>query len=131
LSAKIVLFEDNPDIREFVSMVLREEGYEVVVPESLTEALEHIELHGADLFLLDSEGDDPQAAIDSLRLGCERAGPRVTTVVFTAYTVSKEQALEMGCAGVIPKPFDLDSLLSQIQRYLQLSRGQEAASSQE
>ncbi|NPV60049.1 MAG: response regulator [Actinobacteria bacterium] len=53
MAKKILLADDDPDVIDVVSMILEEEGYEIVTAKDGSEALEKIKLENPDLVILD------------------------------------------------------------------------------
>ncbi len=114
----ILLFEDNPDIGALVRELLTEEGYVVIEPRSLEEAHALVMGGGASLVLADSGEATRDAALVAYRRYCAAIGSRVPMIIFTAHPLTEEEAGSLGCAGVLPKPFDIDRLLLLIEEHL-------------
>ena len=117
----ILLFEDNPDIGELVRELLVGEGYIVIEPRSLEETDSLVTRGGVSLVLADSGEATKEAAFGAYRRYCEVIGSRVPMIIFTAHPLTDEETAGLGCAGVLPKPFDIDLLLRLIEE--QLRRG--------
>ena len=118
MAATIVLFEDNPDIRQLVSDVLTENGYAVVHARSLADGRQIVETGRGDVFLADAGETDRGRAIAVLEWLCQEIGRRIPVVIFTAHNIQPEQARQMGCADVLTKPFDIDELLRKMEDHL-------------
>ncbi len=114
----ILLFEDNPDISELVRELLTAEGYVVIEPRSLEEAEGLVMDGGASLLLADSGEATRNAALSAYRKYCESISSRVPMIIFTAHPLTEEEAGSLGCAGLLPKPFDIDQLLRLIEEQL-------------
>ncbi len=110
----ILLFEDNAHIREIVSSLLKEEGYGLVQTTSLEEAERRVAEGGISLVLADSGEATRQGALKAYQRYCEVIGSRVPMIVFTAHRLTEEETKDLGCAGVLAKPFDIDELLTLI-----------------
>ncbi len=111
----ILLFEDDPDIRRLVIDLLGEEGYDVYPVFSLGQAARIAQSVRFDLFLADSDVPVKEVAMERLRLWCEHTDGQVPVIAFTAHNISREEARSLGCADAVPKPFDVDELLSRIE----------------
>jgi two-component system cell cycle response regulator DivK len=118
--AKILNIEDNTDNRILVRRVLMAEGYIVVEAESAKEALKLLEEDKPDLILMDINMPD----IDGYTLTSQiRNMPGYEDVPIVALTANvmrgdREKSLAVGCDGYIQKPFDIDLLPQQVERYL-------------
>lgn len=118
----ILLFEDDPDVCRVVKDLLGDEGYDVIPVRSLGRAARIAESVRFDLVLADAGAPTKGLALQRLGHWCERAGGAVPVIAFTAHPIDREEARAMGCADAIPKPFDVDDLLSRIARCLREKR---------
>lgn len=53
MAKKILLADDDPDVVDVISMLLEDEGYEIVTARDGAEALEKIKFENPDLIILD------------------------------------------------------------------------------
>jgi DNA-binding response OmpR family regulator len=115
---RVLIVEDDETLRQIVARHLRSQGYEVAEAPSAEDAVRAVE--GAwhpDVVLLDLNlpGD---TGWDLLR-GPAFAAPESPPVIITsATTVSPKRLAEFGCAGYLPKPFPLDTLVATIERLI-------------
>ena len=113
---RILLVDDDPDIRDVATLALRAGGYTVQPCASACEALERASSFRPDLILLDvwMPGIDGLGALSALR---DIEATAATPVVFmTGVQVDEiERRQEAGCLGVIPKPFDPTSLPARLE----------------
>jgi CheY-like chemotaxis protein len=113
-SAPILVVDDDPTILATVAETLDLEGYPVVTAANGVEALEAIEREMPSLVLLDMR----MPVLDGwgfVRVLRER-GLSLTVVVMTATADARRWANEIGAQGVLPKPFDLDDLIAEVER---------------
>lgn len=118
--AKILLVEDDADLREIAVLALATGGFQVRDFGTGEEAISGAAEFGPDLLLVDvmMPGLDGPATIAALR---ERVGITAPAVYFTARAMASEQARyrALGAVDVIAKPFDpmkLPGLLREILR---------------
>ncbi len=116
---RILLIEDDDDIRDVLINLLEGEGYCVTGAESGLSGL-HVLMESAppDLILLDlmmEEMNGVQFRKEQKRLEPRLAG--IPVVVFSADNKAVQTAGEMQAAGCLRKPADLNLLLSTIQQY--------------
>jgi two-component system, OmpR family, response regulator len=115
---RILIVEDDPDIQEVTGLLLSEIGsLEVHACESAAEALQSAPAFAPDLILLDvmMPGLDGQGAFAAFSRMPETAA---TPVIFMTARVQAGEIQEyrrLGALGVIPKPFDPDTLAETIQ----------------
>lgn len=117
-NAKTVLVvDDDEDLLALVALVLEGEGYKVQTATDGREGLEIIERGMPDLVLLDMK----MPVMNGWEFAREfkaRYDARAPIVVITAYTDARERAEEIGANGWIGKPFDLDTLVKIVGRYV-------------
>jgi CheY-like chemotaxis protein len=110
----VVIVDDDPALVEALSDLLHEEGYLVEAFTESPRALDRL-LHGAppSLVLLDyvMPGMNGLELLEALAA----SGISVQTVLFTAMS-QPQLEMEVDVATVLRKPFDLDGLLSTIER---------------
>ncbi len=111
---RLLLAEDDTDIRQIVTELLAEEGYDIKCAASIQEAfaladrwLFHLVL--SDLFHTLDEAD-PLAAARTFR---EYVAP-TPVLLMTGWRLTTEQVHQAGFAGLLAKPFDIDNLLAQV-----------------
>ena len=122
--ATILYVEDNPDNRLLVRRVLVSEGYAVVEAGNAKDAFERIKEDAPNLILMDINMPDIDGYTLTARI---RALPELNNVPIIAVTANvmkgdRERSLEAGCDGYIQKPVDIDTLTSQIEKFLALKR---------
>ena len=111
---KILVVDDEPDILEFLQMVLEEEGYLVLTAEK-GEALEKIRNEVLpDLILLDMllSGKDGREIVKQLKHREETK--HIPVIMLSAHPSAGRTVLQAGADDFIAKPFDIDDLLSRI-----------------
>lgn len=115
---RILVVEDDMDIREALADVLRDEGHEVLVAANGVEALS----------LLAPETPPPCLVLLDLMMpamnGWEfmsqlRTSPRkdLPVVVLTGAHDGERVARELGAIGAMRKPFEIPSLLEHVVRW--------------
>lgn len=122
VTATILLFEDDSEICRLVTDLLREEGYDVYPARSLGQAARLTASVRFDLFLADSGAPTKEKALERFRHWCGHTGGEVPIIAFTAHDIDRDEARAAGCADAIPKPFDVDELLSRMAGCLREKR---------
>ena len=117
---KILLVEDQEDIRLSLATRLKNRGYDVVVAadgaEGVAQALKEI----PDLILMDLELPEIDGWEATRRLKAQMNTQHIPIIALTAHARSydRQKALETGCDDHDIKPIEFPRLLSKIQRLL-------------
>ena len=116
----VLVVEDDPSVRELISTALHEEGYRVLEARNGREALRVVNKQPTSteppcLVLLDLM----LPGIDGMRVLEQLAAPRgrVPVVAMSASRPHLAAAEAAGADVVLPKPFDLDQLVSVVDTY--------------
>lgn len=115
---KILVVDDEPDILEFLQVILEEEGYAVLTSEK-GEFLEQLHNGGLpDLILVDVllSGKDGREIVKHLK-SQEETKP-IPVIMFSAHPSAEQTAREAGAEDFMAKPFEIDDLLAKIANYL-------------
>jgi two-component system, cell cycle response regulator DivK len=116
----ILYVEDNSDNRMLIRRILGSEGYTVHEADSATNALEVLKTLRPDLILMDINMPEMDGYTLTARI---RSLPNMGMVPIVALTANvmkgdRERSLEAGCDGYIQKPIDIDSISSQVERFM-------------
>ena len=123
--AKLLVVDDEPNIRELLSTSLRFAGFDVVAAGNGREALAAAEAHNPDLAVLDVMLPDMDGFTVTRRL--RAAGRHFPVVFLTARddTEDKVTGLTLGGDDYVTKPFSLEEVVARIRAVLR--RGGAAA----
>ena len=125
---RILIVDDDADIREVLSRVLRTAGYEVQEAGHAFGAVCALVREGADLILTDIK----MPIVDGFDLVRELKSHddtrRVPIVAVTGFDSPQRRAaaLEAGCVGYITKPIDTGEFLNQVAKFLQAPQSAES-----
>ncbi len=114
---KVLIVDDEPQIRLLLKATLGRAGYQVAEAENAREALNAKSIDKPDLILLDLGLPDR----DGLELvAALRAEPRSGLIVISArdQTEQKVAALDLGADDYVTKPFDTEELLARVRASL-------------
>jgi DNA-binding response OmpR family regulator len=115
---RVLIVEDDENLRQIVSRHLRAKGFEVDEASSAEGAVRAIEngvRPGVVILDLNLPGD---TGWDLLRGPALTAAGSPPVVITSATTVSPKRLAEFGCAGYLPKPFPLETLVATLERVL-------------
>jgi len=117
--ARILVVDDEPEIRAAVGEILSDEGYEIALAESAEEARMEVRAERPDLVLLDiwMEGED---GISLLREWSEDPALGLPVVMMSGHgTVDAAiEATRLGALDFMEKPISLAKLLFAVERAL-------------
>ncbi|APX01349.1 MULTISPECIES: response regulator transcription factor [Arthrobacter] len=116
--AKLLVVDDEPNIRELLSTSLRFAGFEVVSAGNGREALAAVEAHAPDLAVLDVMLPDMDGFTVTRRL--RASGKHFPVLFLTAKddTEDKVTGLTVGGDDYVTKPFSLDEVVARIRAVL-------------
>ncbi len=113
----IVILDDEPEIREYLRLLLWDEGYPVNPVDTVDQALKQIETGSVSLVISDIRLPG-KTGIDLLQ-EIKVKWPSLPVILITGFAdVSSSEAIKLGAADVIKKPFNFDTLLAAIEKCL-------------
>lgn len=121
MNARLLIAEDDPDMRDLLQEVLEEAGHETVVVADGRAALAHIEREREQVDLVITDVQMPGVKGGELLAKVRENRPESPVIVITAFG-SVEQAVEMVKAGAfqyLTKPFQTGELLGTIRQALE------------
>jgi two-component system KDP operon response regulator KdpE len=117
LPARILVVDDEPQIRRFLDISLRTQGYRILEADSGASALEMLATQGADLVILDLglPDRDGQSVLGELRQWSQ-----VPVIVLTVRSGEAEKvaALDAGANDYVTKPFGVQELMARVRALL-------------
>jgi CheY-like chemotaxis protein len=113
--ARVLVVDDDENIREFVSLALIGEGHEVDVASNGAAALTVVQAASPDVILLDMR----MPVMDGWQFASayrEIPGKRAQVVVMTAARDAARSGAEIRADANLAKPFELDELLDLVEQ---------------
>jgi two-component system response regulator PilR (NtrC family) len=113
--ARILVVDDERSMRELLAIVLRREGYEVVLAENGRAAIEALEREPIDILISDIKMPD-LSGVEVLR-AAKRIDQDILGIMITAFasTESAVEAMRLGACDYLSKPFDVDLLKMKVR----------------
>ena len=113
---KVLVVENDPDIRDILQLLFTDEGYEFKIYEDVEEIIPCLTEFKADVVLLDYM----LSAINGGELcGQVKRHPdfcKIPVILYSAFPKVFLSLGDYGCDLFIPKPFDLNELAAHIER---------------
>lgn len=110
----ILVVDDDPAIREIMALALGDEGYAVATAADGAKALRLVERGLPSAVLLDLSM--PTLDGRGFLRGLVARGIILPVIIISAERDARRAAAELGAAAVLPKPFDLDEMLTTVDR---------------
>ena len=110
----ILIIDDENQIRKFLDIALRAQGYKTLLAENGQKGLELLALQGADLVILDLGLPD----LDGFEVLSElRAWSNVPVIVLSVRSdeLEKVKLLDAGANDYVTKPFSIQELMARIR----------------
>lgn len=117
---KILIIDDDQDIGRMIKLLLEYKGYAVTVLEKPEKAPDVLRNNSIDLIIMDmllsgTNGTDICADFKN-----DAAFTHIPVIMMSAHPDAQKKCLEAGAEGFISKPFDLQDLLSEVQRLIKI-----------
>ena len=128
---RILVVDDEPPIQRTLRRNLMASGYEVLIAENGTQALDIVQQHQPDLILLDLYMPGDVSGLDvCVRV---REASRVPIIVLSAANEEKlkVRALDLGADDYLTKPFSQDELQARVRACLRRAQTSMVANEKE
>ncbi|MBI3964967.1 MAG: response regulator [Chloroflexi bacterium] len=116
MTARVLVVDDDESIRAVTELALVSEGYEVRTAPHGAAALRVVANEQPDVILLDMR----MPVMDGwefARVYRETPGPHAPIITVTAASDARAWAAEIGAAGVLAKPFDIQDLITVVDQH--------------
>ena len=114
--AKILIVDDEANVRKLYSEELQSDGYETVLAENVSEAIASVQNDDPDLIILDIKLGE-ESGIDALTKIVEKRKD-LPVILNSAYSVYKDNFRTWAADAYIVKSIDLDPLKEKIRDLL-------------
>ena len=116
---KILIVDDDKDMRDILSDIIKLEGYEAITADDGRKALKKIRMHSPDLVLLDIRLPE----MDGMKVleEIKKIDKDLIAIMLTAYGGVKDavHSMKLGAFDYITKPFDNEEIVLNIKRAFQ------------
>jgi len=120
MADKILVADDEQEIRSLLDEFLKEEGYDVILAADGNQALQLAETENPQAIILDIK----MPGLDGIEV-CKRLKENEQTrfipvIVITGFADNKLDALDMGADDFVNKPFDMVELSIRVRSVLRI-----------
>ena len=124
MSARILVVDDDEDIRAILGIFLKQQGYIVEEAEGLRTAQRLLEMNDYEVILLDKSmpglDNNPEGGMDLLKHIRSRClGSEVIMITGLATNETAIAAMKLGAFDYIQKPFHMEELQGKISRLIE------------
>jgi DNA-binding response OmpR family regulator len=120
MRAKVLVADDERQIRDLLSEFLTSEGYEVLLASDGEEATGLAEREYPDVILLDVKMPGIDGIEVCKRLKAEPKTQFIPVIMITGYVDNKMAAIEVGADDFVNKPIDLVELAVRLKSILRI-----------
>jgi DNA-binding response OmpR family regulator len=116
---KIMIVDDENDLREMLNLMLHEEGFETLTAANGEDFLAKIDIFRPDLVTLDvmMPGLTTREIMEKLKE--KKTKPKIILLTIVRYSEEEKQKLyQMGIVDYVTKPFELDDLIDKIHNHI-------------
>jgi two-component system response regulator PilR (NtrC family) len=116
---RVLVVDDERSMRELLAIVLRREGYDVLLADNGKAAVETLERERIDLLISDIKMPD-MSGVDVLR-AAKRVDQDILGIMITAFasTETAVEAMRLGACDYLSKPFDVDLLKMKVREKIE------------
>jgi len=116
---RILVVDDERSMRELLAIVLRREGYDVLLADSGRAAIATLERESVDLLISDIKMPD-LSGVDVLR-AAKAIDQDILGIMITAFasTETAVEAMRLGACDYLSKPFDIDLLKMKVREKIE------------
>jgi two-component system response regulator PilR (NtrC family) len=116
---RILIVDDEPSMRDMLRIVLRRDGYDVLVAANGAEAIAILEKDRVDLLLSDIRMPDV-GGVEVLR-AAKNVNRDIIAFMMTAFasTDSAVEAMRLGAVDYFTKPFNMDELRLKVRQHME------------
>lgn len=121
---KILVIDDNADIRDLIQYIFEKAGKQVIQGEDGAKGLTQVKAHRPDLILLDTTmpGISGLDVLKAIRSDRDSEISSIPVVMLTANSAEADikKAYEIGASSYIVKPFKKEMIVAEVDLLLQL-----------
>jgi putative two-component system response regulator len=124
MKPKILIVDDDPDMRESLRKFLTLEGYQTTMAANGLDGLQQAVRERPDFILLDVSmpGIDGYETCNRLKQDTRTAHIPVTFLTYQSDLVERQRGIEVGAADYLSKPVDFDQLSAHLRSHVRVAQ---------
>jgi len=124
-TARILVIEDDENIRKVLATILEDEGYKVDLVDTAKKAIEKTKRNFYNIALIDVRLPDMEGI--ELLTKMKDTTPKMRKIIITGYPTLQNaiQAVNRGADAYIVKPFDMEKVLKTIEEQMKMQKAEE------
>ena len=116
--SKIMIVDDEPDMREMVDIMMKKEGYETEMAMDGSDFLEKIDTFNPDVVTLDVMMPGPTTEEILEKLKKKKSKPKVILLTVVRFDRDEKKVFEQGnVVDYIKKPFNVNDLIDAVKKH--------------
>ncbi len=121
---KILVVEDNEKNMYLICFILEKMGHKAIKAATGEEGVDAAVRDLPDLILMDIQLPGIDGLEATKRIRQSKADGKIPIIAITSYAMvgDRERLLAAGCSGYIEKPINPDTIMAEIDKYLQPTR---------
>jgi DNA-binding response OmpR family regulator len=116
MPGRVMIFDDDTDLLEVCSIVLKSKNYEVFGFHKCNDILQEVRMHCPNVILMDNWIPDSGGVKATQQIKNDLSLKSIPVIFFSANDYVQELAAEAGADFFLQKPFEIDELENVISR---------------
>ncbi len=118
---KVMVVDDEDDLREMINLIMQKEGYETDMAENGSIFLDKVDEFQPDIVTLDvmMPGLTTREILEKIK--CKNTNPKIILLTVVRYSEEeKERIYQMGnVVDYVTKPFEFDELINRVKYHIE------------
>ena len=118
--AKVLIIDDDPDVRILMDSLMKQQGYEVETASHREEAMDKLEEFQPSVVLLDVllSGSDGREICQEIKTNSNMQ--HIPVIMFSAHPGAADNIESYGADDFITKPINTDALLEKLNKFVSI-----------
>jgi|SRR6478752_4867839 len=122
MPGRVLIFDDDIDLLEVCSIVLRSKNYEVSGCNKCTDIVKEVKSFSPNVILMDNWIPESGGVIATQQIKNDLELKRIPVIFFSANDRVEDLAAEAGAEFFLQKPFEIDELESAVSKAVAIHR---------
>src|SRR6201991_3079646 len=115
MNKRVLILDDDPDILQICSIVLKKKGFDVVTLNNSNQVVDHVKTHQPNVILMDNWIPGPGGVEATRQLKMTPETQDIPVIFFSANSNVTQLAREAQADYFLQKPFDITELEAIVQ----------------